>query len=129
MAQSHTLMEDIPLADTWAAGNLSKSGYRADHSLLSLKDIERFMTENEALFQGNGGPIIFALGCYVGETMLSLYGGTWQTDDTDPQGEINIAVKIGSKTYWPVQRVMKRIQQGAENDLYEYVRLADPKAL
>ena len=128
MAQKHTLMEDIHTASEWAAGNLSKTGYRADYSLESIREIERWIQENPQLFEGNSGSIIFAIGSYVGETMNRVYHGSWKTDDSDPQGELNSQVQIGTSIFWPVQSVMNRNRDGEENNLYDYVCAADPNA-
>ena len=43
------------------------------------------------------------------------------TDDSDANGEINIAIKFPDNTViWPVQRVIKRIQNGPEDSIYIY---------
>ena len=45
----------------------------------------------------------------------------WQTDDNDPQGEINASVRLPDGTImWPMQRVMKRFQNGSEDSIYVY---------
>ena len=50
-----------------------------------------------------------------------LYNGRWQADDNDPQGEMNIQVVLDpGGTIWPVQRVMKRFKNGAEDGLHAY---------
>lgn len=35
--------------------------------------------------------LLFSLGSYIGETAIRLYGGEWDTEDDDPQGEITIS--------------------------------------
>ena len=85
----------------------------------------RFFDEQSSetgLISQNRGAILFSLGAYVGETAIKLYGGEWITDDNDPQGEINISVRIGNGTViWPVIRCMKRYQQGSEESVYAYL--------
>jgi len=48
-------------------------------------------------------------------------GGDWQGDDSDPNAEINIAIKLkDGSLIWPVQRVMKRFKNGPEDGIYAY---------
>ena len=121
----NTLEEDIHLASDWVVKALNSSGYRADYSLESMKEIDRFFDEQSSetgLLSKNFGNIIFSLGSYIGEVAIKLYGGEWNTDDSDPQGEINISVKLGTGTViWPVIRCMKRYKQGSEESIYAYL--------
>ncbi len=118
-----TLAEDIPIAAKWAIDNLNKTGYSVDYNLESMKEVERFFNDNT----GNGrklpGNIVFALGCLVGETIIKLGGGVWQTDDKDPKGEITVAVVLENNSIiWPVLRCIKRNLNGPEENIYDYVR-------
>ena len=127
-----TLAEDITKACEWVVTALNTSGYNADHTLESMKEIDRFIEEQSGengIISRNRGQIIFALGCYVGETVIRLYGGEWITDDNDPQGEINISVKLdGNVVIFPVQRVIKRYQNGSEDSIYPYVYTLSTKS-
>ena len=40
-----TLAQDIPVAADWVAGALNASGYRADYTLESMKELDRFFDE------------------------------------------------------------------------------------
>src|SRR5438105_2428181 len=70
---------------------LSQSGYKADFSLDSLREIDRFFDEHSrdgeampgGLLSEALGSRIFAIGSYVGECVIKHYGGTWQGDDAD----------------------------------------------
>lgn len=125
---SNTLIEDIHTSSDWVVKALKSSGYNADYSLESMKEIDRFFDEQSS---ENGiitknkhkGFILFALGSYIGETVIKLYGGKWVTDDNDPKGDINIAVEIydGRIIIWPVIRCAKRYQMGDEESIYAYV--------
>ena len=43
-------------------------------------------------------------------------------DDDDPQGEINIAVKLkDNSVIWPVRKCMNRLNNGREENIYEFV--------
>lgn len=124
--KKRTLMQDIPPAADWIVTALNSSGYKADYTLESMKEIDRFYDEQNkpgGIFtMGSVGSKLFALGCYVGETIIKLYGGEWVTNDKDPQGEINIQVKLSDGSIiWPVQKTMKRYQLGSEESIYDYV--------
>lgn len=134
-AQSaHTLEQDIPEAADWVAGALNKSGYKADYSLESMKEIDRFFDEQSGpdgvISASNTGWILFSLGSYVGQTVIRLRGGKWIMDDNDPQGEVNIAVETADgMTLWPVMRCMKRYKNGPEDSIYALVSVLDNKNL
>jgi hypothetical protein len=124
-----TLVEDIRTAADWIAKALSSSGYRADFSITSLKEVDRFFDEHSKNGQAVSGGLLseqlgsrmFALGGYVGEVIRRTHGGHWQANDKDPEGEINIALVLPTGgLIWPVQRVMKRFKNGAEDDIYAY---------
>lgn len=127
-----TLEEDIPKAAEWVVNALNGSGYKADYTLESMKEVDRFFDEQSGpdgiLAKGNRGSILFSLGSYVGQTVIRLHGGRWITDDSDPQGEINIAVETAhGVTIWPVIRCMKRYRNGAEDSVYALVSLLEHK--
>lgn len=121
----NTLLEDIHISSDWVVKALNSSGYNADYSLESMKEIDRFFDEQSSetgILSKNTGNILFSLGSYIGETAIKLYGGEWITDDNDPQGEINIAVKLANGTMiWPVIRCMKRFKVGSEESIYAYL--------
>lgn len=122
---SNTLEEDIHLASEWVVKALNSSGYIADYSLESMKEIDRFFDEQSSetgLLSKNRGTILFSLGSYVGEVAIKLYGGEWITDDSDPQGEINISVRLeDGSVIWPAIRCIKRYKQGCEESIYDYL--------
>jgi hypothetical protein len=110
--------------DCW---RIRSRGYRVDFSVDSLKEIDRFFDEHAlnggarpgGLLAENCGSRLFALGGYVGETIRRSCGGEWFADDTDPQGEINIEIRLhGGARLWPVQRLMKRYKKGPEDGIY-----------
>ena len=90
-----------------------------------MREIDRFFDEqssSDGIISQNRGQILFALGAYVGQTAIKLYGGDWITDDSDPQGEINVSVQLcGGIVIWPVIRCMKRYQNGTEDSIYAYM--------
>lgn len=125
-----TLGEDIHTACEWVVTALNSSGYKADYTIESMKEIDRFLDEQSGengIISRGRGKILFSLGCYVGETVIRLYGGKWYTDDNEPQGEINASVKLDNGTViFPMQRVIKRYQNGSEDGIYAYVYVLSP---
>ncbi len=124
-APKTTLAQDIPVAAAWVVKALNSSGYRADYTLESMKELDRFFDEQSGpggILSQNRGQILFGLGSYVGETAIRLWGGKWLTDDSDPEGEMNIAVELASGVrFWPVVRCMKRCRLGPEESLHAYL--------
>lgn len=111
------------------ADRLRGEGFRTDFTLSSLYEIDRLFDRDApdgvarrgGLFSENVGLNLFALGGYVGLTLLHELGGEWIGDDRDPEGEINISLKLSDGSIvWPVQRVMKRFRDGAENSIGDY---------
>ena len=127
-----SLAEDINTACEWVVMALNSSEYKADYTLESMKEIDRFIDEQSGengIISKNRGRILFSLGCYIGETVIRLYGGKWHADDNDPQGEINASVELESGTViFPMQRVIKRYQNGSEDGIYAYVYVLSPDA-
>lgn len=124
-----SLKEDIVKGYDWIALALRSSGYLADFSLASFKEIDRFFEEHSengnpktgGLLSQSTGMRLFAIGSYVGEVIRREFDGEWITDDNDPKGEMNIQVKLSNGTIiWPVQRVMKRMKNGSEDGMYAY---------
>ncbi|MBQ3162692.1 MAG: hypothetical protein IJC04_11280 [Oscillospiraceae bacterium] len=121
-----TLEDDIHSACAWIVTALNTSGYNADYTLESMKEIDRFFDEQSGaggiITPERRGNIIFSIAAYIGETVIKLYGGKWITDDNDPMGEVNIAVQLDNGTIiFPAQRAMKRYQNGNEDSIYAYV--------
>ena len=126
------LIDDIKTSSAWIITALNSSGYKVDMNIESVAELERFFCEqmdDEAHAPKPGGLLsekmgqrLFAIGSYVGEVLISEYGGRWITDDNDAAGEVNISVELSNGLItWPVQRVMKRCSEGAENNTYHYV--------
>jgi hypothetical protein len=123
------IVSDAEKAANWIAAALNASGYKADFSVQSLQEVERFFVEHSkhgrpkpgGLLVQNIGARLFALGSYVGEVIRREGGGEWVGSDDDPQAEINIILRQpGGALLWPVQRVMKRLLNGAEDNIYHY---------
>ena len=124
-AKHSSLREDIDTGAEWIAKALLSSGYDANFTPDSIAEIERFFRDHTVGSQPRLGGLLaeglgtrlFALGCYCGEVLRRELGGDWITDDGDPNGEVNVALKFDNEaTCWPVQRMMKRLRS-EEDDL------------
>lgn len=129
MSDKPKVITDALQAAAWVANALTISGYRADFSIESLTEIDRFFEEQApggvptaaGLLAEDLGSRIFAIGSYVGETLRRNLGGEWIGDDNDPQAEINISLKLtDGSTIWPIQRAMKRYRNGGEDSIAAY---------
>lgn len=123
--QPPTLLEDIPKAAGWLVANMRNSGYFLDDTIESFRELDRFFDEQSRpgglLADGKPGSKLFAVGSYMGRVFVEKLGGVWETDDADPMGELNIAVRLpDGSLVWPVQRALKRLQNGPEDGLYAY---------
>jgi len=116
-------------AAEWMAKALTSSGYQANFSLSSLREVDRFFDEQTkdgkskpgGLLSEKLGQRLFGIGAYIGEVIRRNAGGRWQGDDADPQAEINLSLRLkNGVTIWPVQRAMKRFRNGAEDGIYAY---------
>ena len=118
-----SLEKDIDEYSEWITTALNHSGYLADYTLESMKELDRFIDEeNDGIIARQRGRILFAMGAYVGKTVIKLYGGEWITNDRDPEGELNITVRLPDGTQMmPVYKCMKRCKLGMEESLYSYV--------
>ena len=124
-----SIVKDAVEAADWMAKSLAGWGYKADFSLESLKDVDRFIDEEAPdgkpkpgghLAQQFGADI-FGLGAYLGETIRRQGDGQWEGNDRDTWPEVTLAVRLKSGTVlWPTQRVLKRLENGPENGLYPY---------
>lgn len=119
-----TLMEDINKASKWISMALKSSGYNADFSLESLREIDRFYDEQNCpggLLSTNVGSRLFSIGAYIGTVIVKETGGKWITDDDHPEGEIYVEIELPDGSYiQPVIRAMKRYQNGSEDGIYAY---------
>ena len=125
-----TLKEDIRAQATWIVRAFKSDRLKLDYTLNSFKEIDKFFDQHskdgKAIPNGrlseNLGPIIFSIGSYVGETFIRLVPGTeWETDDSDPEGEVKVAIKFPRDGMcWPMQKVMKRFMNGKEDSIYHY---------
>lgn len=116
------LEEDLKKAAQWAAANLTASGYRADFSLDSLKELDRFFeTERTALLaeHEDRGIILFTLGAYYGEVAIRHYGGHWRADEAAEQVELYVwACLDNGQAFQPVQASLAHYRRADGHPLH-----------
>lgn len=120
------IIDDVLASADWISCALQSSGYRADFSVQSLREIDRFFDEHSQngaakpgglLSEGLGGRI-FALGSYAGEVIRRQVGGDWIGDESDPEAEMNVMLRLpDGGLCWPIQRAMKRFGNGSEDSI------------
>jgi len=124
-----SIVRDALEAADWMAKSLAGWGYKADYSLDSLKDVDRFIDDEApggkpkpgGHLSQQFGTHMFGLGAYVGETIRRLGDGQWEGNDRDAWPEVTLAVRLKSgAVLWPTQRMLKRFENGKENGLYPY---------
>ncbi|MFN8361968.1 MAG: hypothetical protein U0264_18835 [Candidatus Kapaibacterium sp.] len=129
-----SLKDDITAQSEWIVKAFAADGFRLDYTIDSIVEVDRFFIANMKNGQpkkggrlyGKGvGPILFSVGSYVGETIIkNVEGADWITDDNDPQGELNVLLKLPNACeIWPIQKVIKRFQNGSEDAIYPYVHM------
>lgn len=129
-----TLKEDIKSQSEWIVRAFAEDGFKLDFTISSIIEVDKFFIAN----MKNGKPLkggrlygsgfvskLFSIGSYVGETIIkNVNGAVWITDDSDPQGELNVSLKLPNDVeIWPIQKVMKRFQNGSEDSLYPFVHM------
>lgn len=121
-----TIKQDIATASDWISKALQFSGYRADFTPQSLREIDRFFDEHSAngspkpggLLAESLGQRIFAIGSYIGEVLRRHRGGEWHGDDADPEVELHVELQLADGSVcWPTQRAMKRLKNGSEDSI------------
>ena len=127
-----TLKEDIKTQSNWIVKAFAADKFKLDYTIDSIIEVDRFFEENMIgskprkggrLAKKGYGSILFSIGSYVGETIIkNIKGSQWITNDRDPQGELNVSLKLPNDVeIWPIQKVMKRFQNGNEDAIYPYV--------
>jgi hypothetical protein len=129
-----SLQEDIKTSSDWIVKAFGSDKLRLDHSVESLKLLDDFFDKHSAngkakpngRLSQNLGATLFSIGSYLGETIIrNVPGSSWRTNDEDPQGEVDAEVVLpDGTTLWPMQRVIKRFKEGAEDGIYAYGAVA-----
>jgi hypothetical protein len=127
-----TLKQDIKNQAEWIVKAFAADKFKLDYSLESLIEVDRFFIKNMKngkpkkggrLAKKGFGPILFSIGSYVGETIIkNVKGSKWITDDNHPEGELKVSLRLpNGGEIWPIQKVIKRFENGGEEAIYPYV--------
>jgi hypothetical protein len=115
----------------WISEAMTSSGYEADFSIASAKEVDRFFDDQMArpgkpepggLLDEDLGQRLFGIAAYIGELIRrNSEGWQWVPAKDDPDDEINLSLRRGDEVIWPIQRVMKRYRNGSEDGIAAYV--------
>ena len=132
-----SLKKDIKKSANWLVKAFKALDKDLDFSVKSVEHIEAVLTEHfengqpkpDGLFANGLGGKLFAISSYIGEVVIRNTKATkWIVDDKDPQGEINIKLLSANGTeMFPAHRVMKRIRNGENDNVYYYTTIAVEK--
>jgi hypothetical protein len=120
--------EAIKNQAAWVAQTLSSEGYLLNFTVQSFAELDRLFEEHSvdgratAWLRAYPRKIMFAIGAYVGETLLRTITGTeWQVEnDKLPQDE-NIGLQLPTGLVcWPMSRVINRLHSGDEYSIHSY---------
>ena len=134
-----SLRKDINKAAESLVKTFAALGKNLDYSVKSVELIEQLISEQfengtpkkGGIFASGTGNKLFAISSYIGEVVIRNTTATkWSTDDKDPQGEINIKLVSANGTQmYPAHRVIKRVTNGEEDNIYHYVAIAVNKIM
>lgn len=127
---NNKMLEDLKASSEWIVERFRDMEIELDYSLDSLKHIDLFLN-NEftngkpnvgSVVEGNVGGIVFALGSYLGETIIkNSKDGIWIPNPEDVDDEINISIEINKQfVAWPMQKILKNIRNHEEISIYEF---------
>ena len=100
-------------------------GVRLDYSAESLRTLDRVIDDlrRDQRFEALQ-PLLFSMGCYVGEVLVRHAGGRWRSTDELGMGKVAsspIAIEMpDGRGCNPVGRVYKRFQRGREDSLASF---------
>jgi len=63
------------------------------------------------------------LGGYIGETIRKMKGGEWSFNQEISPGQLVIELKVGEISIFPINKVHKRLSNGAEDNLNSFYRV------
>lgn len=120
------LEELISGAAHWAASMVGSRGVTLDGSIESLRILDMLVDDARDAIKGEPNPpqaaLLWALGAYLGEALRNVRGGSWTVgslDDLDAFWGTSLVFADGLQV-WPMQRIIKRFLNGADDAVYAY---------
>jgi hypothetical protein len=117
------LIDDAAL---WAASMVGSRGVTLDGSVESLRILDMLVDDARDAIKGEPNPpqaaLLWALGAYLGEVLRNARGGAWTVgalDDLDAFWGTYLVYADGLQV-WPMQRMIKRFLNGADDSIYAY---------
>ena len=123
------LLKDIDMGADYVAKAMTNTGYLAEYSIESLKEVDRLIDENsidgkptpDGMLSKDLGRRMFSIGAYVGEVLRRNIGGDWWVDLNDFMVKVNVELRLeNGSVVWPMQKVGKRLNNGPEDSLYHF---------
>jgi hypothetical protein len=120
-----------------AVVNAKANGFTLDYSPASIERVEKVLEMLYAELPHDGAPAFSGqaaddaldtarvYGGYIGEVLRRSSGGEWlldrETDPSDPNPAI--ALQKGAKRVFPVDKVMKRLFNGTQDNVWFYYQM------
>jgi hypothetical protein len=107
---------------------LENYGVTLDYSVSSLSQIERVIDDlkRDQPFEAVQ-PLLFSVGCYVGEVLVRHAGATWRTTESLGMGALASAPIViaaaDGRGCNPIGKVYKRFASGPAEDLGQFYRV------
>jgi hypothetical protein len=98
-----------------------KYGVTLDYTPFSLRQIDGIIDDLRHLPFESAQPLLFSMGCYVGEMFVKHAGGTWRTAEEVGMSAVAsspIVIQLADgRACNPVGRVYKRFKNGPEENI------------
>jgi hypothetical protein len=130
-ARRRAVFRSIGHSARWIASELSASGYNADFSFESLREVDRYIDDNttdgeprpDTLLALKPVPVALSLGSYLGEVIRRKTGGEWVASAAAVEDPFLLELHLeDGLIMWPMQRIGKRIRNGAVDSLPAYAQ-------
>jgi len=109
-------------ADEFCKLALYNYGLELDYTPDAVRELENILVDRIAAGSADDHPaLIVSMGCYVGEVLVRTFDGRWRADEEFFQSPaVVIEGKLQTRTF-PLSRVWKRFEYGAEQSLVDYL--------
>lgn len=126
--------KQIQYSQFWLIKECSKIGVDLDYTVKSIEKIENLIVTSfndghpnpKGFFAKEIDYKLFAISSYIGEVVIkNTKGSKWILNIKDRNALINAKVVSANGTeMYPAHRVLNRIQNGEEDNLYHYTAIA-----